>query len=151
MRGTVAVDGGAVGETIFRHELVLLGMGEDGHTASLFPGTAALDETGRWVVENHVPQLDSRRMTFTFPLIGRVKAGGLSLRDVEQALRLALADGFFRNPQLSVAVEQYRSQRVFVMGEVRSPGPYPLVSDMTLIEALARAGGRAPPRRGSGT
>ena len=78
--------------------------------------------------------------TFTFPLIGRVKAGGLSLRDVEQALRLALADGFFKNPQVSVAVEQYRSQRVFVMGEVRTPGPYPLVGDMTLIEALARAG-----------
>ena len=78
--------------------------------------------------------------TFTFPLIGRVKAGGLSLRDVEQALRRALAEGFFRNPQVSVAVEQYRSQRVFVMGEVRAPGPYPLVGDMTLIEALARAG-----------
>jgi polysaccharide export outer membrane protein len=78
--------------------------------------------------------------TFTFPLIGRVKAGGLSLRDVEQALRKALADGFFKNPQVSVAVEQYRSQRVFVVGEVRTPGPYPLVGDMTLIEALARAG-----------
>src|SRR5688572_13361756 len=78
--------------------------------------------------------------TFTFPLIGRVKAGGSTLRDVEQALRIALADGFFKNPQVSVAVEQYRSQRVYVMGEVRSPGPYPLVGDMTLIEALARAG-----------
>jgi polysaccharide export outer membrane protein len=78
--------------------------------------------------------------TFTFPLIGRVKAGGLTLRDVEQALRTKLSDGFFKNPQVSVAVEQYRSQRVFVMGEVRSPGPYPLVGDMTLIEALARAG-----------
>jgi polysaccharide export outer membrane protein len=78
--------------------------------------------------------------TFTFPLIGRVKAGGLSLRDIEQALRTKLSDGFFKNPQVSVAVEQYRSQRVFVMGEVRSPGPYPLVGDMTLIEALARAG-----------
>jgi polysaccharide export outer membrane protein len=78
--------------------------------------------------------------TFTFPLIGRVKAGGLTLRDVEQALRTQLSDGFFKNPQVSVAVEQYRSQRVFVMGEVRSPGPYPLVGDMTLIEALARAG-----------
>jgi polysaccharide export outer membrane protein len=78
--------------------------------------------------------------TFTFPLIGRVRAGGLSLRDVEQALRTALADGFFRDPQVSVAVEQYRSQRVFVVGEVRAPGPYPLVGDMTLIEALARAG-----------
>jgi len=78
--------------------------------------------------------------TFTFPLIGRVKAGGLTLRDVEEALRIKLSDGFFKNPQVSVAVEQYRSQRVFVMGEVRSPGPYPLVGDMTLIEALARAG-----------
>jgi polysaccharide export outer membrane protein len=78
--------------------------------------------------------------TFTFPLIGRVKAGGLTLRDVEQALRKELANGFFKNPQVSVAVEQYRSQRVFVMGEVRTPGPYPLVGDMTLIEALARAG-----------
>jgi polysaccharide export outer membrane protein len=78
--------------------------------------------------------------TFTFPLIGRVTAGGQTLRDVERALRKELANGFFKNPQVSVAVEQYRSQRVFVMGEVRSPGPYPLVGDMTLIEALARAG-----------
>ena len=78
--------------------------------------------------------------TFTFPLIGRVKAGGMSLRDVEQALRTQLSDGFFKNPQVSVSVEQYRSQRIFVVGEVRTPGPYPLVGDMTLIEALARAG-----------
>ena len=78
--------------------------------------------------------------TFTFPLIGRVTAGGLTLRQVEEALRTKLSDGFFKNPQVSVAVEQYRSQRVFVMGEVRTPGPYPLVGDMTLIELLARAG-----------
>jgi polysaccharide biosynthesis/export protein len=78
--------------------------------------------------------------TFTFPLIGRVAAGGLSLRGVEQALRKELSNGFFKNPQVSVAVEQYKSQRVFVVGEVRAPGPYPLVGEMTLIEALARAG-----------
>lgn len=78
--------------------------------------------------------------TFTFPLIGRVKAGGLTLRDVEETLRRELANGFFKRPQVSVAVDQYRSQRVFVMGEVRAPGPYPLTGDMTLIEALARAG-----------
>jgi len=41
---------------------------------------------------------------------------------------------------VSVAVENYRSQRIFVMGEVRSPGPVPLSGGMTLIEALARAG-----------
>jgi polysaccharide biosynthesis/export protein len=78
--------------------------------------------------------------TFTFTLIGRVRAGGLTLREVEASLRKELADGFFKDPQLSVAVEQYRSQRIFVVGEVRNPGTYALTGDMTLIEALARAG-----------
>src|SRR5687768_8687784 len=72
--------------------------------------------------------------TFTFPLIGRIKAGGLTLREVEEALKKRLADGFFRHPQVSAAVEQYRSQRIFIVGEVRQPGPYPLTGDMTLIE-----------------
>lgn len=50
-------------------DLVLLGMGTDGHTASLFPGTAALEERRRLVVKNPVPQLDTMRVTMTFPLI----------------------------------------------------------------------------------
>jgi 6-phosphogluconolactonase len=50
-------------------DLVLLGMGEDGHTASLFPGTAALRERARWVVMNDVPQLATRRMTLTYPVL----------------------------------------------------------------------------------
>jgi polysaccharide export outer membrane protein len=78
--------------------------------------------------------------SFTFPLIGRIQAGGLSLREFETALKKRLADGYFKNPQVSVAIETYRSQRVFVVGEVRSPGSYPLTGDMTLIEVLARAG-----------
>jgi polysaccharide export outer membrane protein len=78
--------------------------------------------------------------TFAFPLIGRIKAGGLTLRAFESELTGRLADGYFRSPQVSIAVEQYRSQRVFVMGEVRQPGPVALTGGMTLIEALARAG-----------
>ena len=78
--------------------------------------------------------------SFTFPLIGRVVAGGSTLRDLEGLLRKRLADGYFKNPQVSVSIEQYRSQRIFVIGEVRSPGAYPLTGNMTLIEALARAG-----------
>lgn len=78
--------------------------------------------------------------SFTFPLIGRVQAGGMTIRDFEVELKKKLADGFFRNPQVTVAIEQYRSQRVFVTGEVRNPGTYALTGDMTLIEALARAG-----------
>lgn len=50
-------------------DLVLLGMGGDGHTASLFPLTKALGEKKRWVVANDVPQLDTRRLTFTYPML----------------------------------------------------------------------------------
>lgn len=86
--------------------------------------------------------------TFSFPLIGRVKAAGLTLREFEQELKKQLADGFFKNPQVSVAVEQYRSQRVFVVGEVRQPGPVSLTGGMTLIEALSRAGSTLPSSSG---
>jgi polysaccharide biosynthesis/export protein len=86
--------------------------------------------------------------TFSFPLIGRVTAGGLTLRNVESELRKQLADGYFTNPQVTVSVEQYRSRRVFVMGEVRIPGPVALTGDMTLIEALARAGSTLPSASG---
>ncbi len=82
--------------------------------------------------------------SFTFPLIGRVKAGGLTLRQFEGELRKKLADGYFKNPQVSVAIETYRSQRIFIVGEVRSPGAYQLTGDMTLIEAIARAGSTTP-------
>jgi protein involved in polysaccharide export with SLBB domain len=78
--------------------------------------------------------------TFTYPMIGRFKAGGLTLRAAETQLKAKLKDeGYFNNPQITIAVEQYRSQKVFVVGEVRSPGPYPITGDMKLIEALARA------------
>jgi 6-phosphogluconolactonase len=57
------------GEQIYQHDLILLGLGEDGHTASLFPGTAGLEEKQRKVIANFVPQLNSWRLTFTFPLV----------------------------------------------------------------------------------
>jgi polysaccharide biosynthesis/export protein len=86
--------------------------------------------------------------TFSFPMIGRVSAGGKTLRGFEVELRKKLADGYFKNPQVTVAVENYRSQRVFVMGEVRNPGPVPLTGGMTLIEALSRAGSTLPSASG---
>lgn len=52
-----------------RLDLILLGMGEDGHTASLFPETAALSVQDKLVVANVVPKLNAARITFTYPLI----------------------------------------------------------------------------------
>ena len=61
------------GESIYRHDLILLGLGDDGHTASLFPGTAALDEMTRQVMANFVPKFNAWRVTFTFPLINAAR------------------------------------------------------------------------------
>lgn len=90
------------------------------------------DLSGRFVVETDG--------TFAFPLLGRVRAGGLSLRQFEGALRQQLVgDGFFKNPQIAVAVDQYRSRKIYVLGEVRKPGIYAISGPMRLVEALALA------------
>ena len=72
--------------------LIFLGMGEDGHTASLFPGTPALQERNRWVVENPVSKLNTQRITFTVPLINRAReviflvSGGAKAGALKQVL-----------------------------------------------------------------
>ena len=82
--------------------------------------------------------------TFTYPQLGRIKAGGLTLKKLEEELRKQLADGFFRNPQVAVKVDDYKSQRILVLGEVRSPGPMTLKAGMTILEAIAEAGSTTP-------
>jgi 6-phosphogluconolactonase len=69
-------------------DLVLLGMGPDGHTASLFPHTAALGETKRWVVVNHVPQMHTDRMTLTYPVLNRARKVLFLVAGADKAERL---------------------------------------------------------------
>lgn len=78
--------------------------------------------------------------TFKFPLIGRVEAAGLLPRELEAAITARLADGYVRNPQVTVVVEVARSQRVFVMGEVTRPGWCAVSECANVVEALARTG-----------
>ena len=75
-------------------DLVLLGLGEDGHTLSLFPGTGALEETKRLVVENYVGSLGSWRVTMTLGLVNRASnlAFVVSGEAKGEALKEALDD-----------------------------------------------------------
>ena len=70
--GNVVVD--TFGNTSPPFDLILLGIGEDGHTASLFPGTGALRENRKPVVANWAPHLQAHRITFTVPLINMAKS-----------------------------------------------------------------------------
>lgn len=77
---------------------------------------------------------------FNYPFLGRIKAAGTTAGQIAALLKVKLADGYLRNPQITVEVAQFRSQSVFVMGEVRTPGKYTQSGAVTLIEALAQAG-----------
>lgn len=78
--------------------------------------------------------------TFTFPYLGRIPASGLTLGEVQDKLKVGLAAGYIRNPQVRVEMESYKSQAVMVGGEVRQPGKVQLTGTMTVLEALAQAG-----------
>lgn len=77
-----------------------------------------------------------------FPLVGEVPAGGLSTRELEAKLAALLKDGFLRNPKVNAEVINYRP--FFILGEVNKPGGYPYVNAMTIVTAVAIAGGYTP-------
>jgi len=78
---------------------------------------------------------------FTYPYLGRVTAAGLTLSELQVRLTQQLQNGYVRNPQVRVEMDIYKSQSVFVMGKVRTPGKIQMTgTQMTLLEALALAG-----------
>ncbi len=95
-------------DSIPAFDLILLGLGDDGHTASLFPGTAALEERERLVVMNEVPQKNTRRMTFTYPLLNAadrawVLVAGGEKREIVARCLAAWAHGERLYPILGVS------------------------------------------------
>lgn len=79
--------------------------------------------------------------TLPFPLIGAIPAAGLTAGQLETRLKELLGRDYLVDPQVSVSVQEYRSQRVFVLGEVDKPGAYPLTGQVTLVDILSQAGG----------
>jgi polysaccharide export outer membrane protein len=78
-----------------------------------------------------------------FPLIGRVKAAGLTPKELAAQLTEVLGKDYLVNPQVIVAVKEYLSQKVQVLGAAEKPGVYYLTGPTTLLEILSRAGGFA--------
>lgn len=76
------------------------------------------------------------------PLIGNVKALGKTTKEVTTFLQTALANGYLRDPKISIEVVTYRP--FFILGEVRAPGQYAYASGMTVINAIATAEGFTP-------
>lgn len=80
-----------------------------------------------------------------YPLIGPVQAGGMTVRQLEEHVAQRLADGYVVNPQVTVTLVQYKSQLVYVLGAVKTPGPYALQRPtMFLEEILSEVGGPTP-------
>jgi polysaccharide export outer membrane protein len=76
------------------------------------------------------------------PLIGLVKAYGLTTAELERAIAERLRNGYLRDPRVSVEVEAFRP--FFVLGEVQTSGQYPFINSMTVQNAVAVAGGFSP-------
>jgi polysaccharide export outer membrane protein len=79
--------------------------------------------------------------SFQFPLIGDVHVAGLTPGRIETLLRDRLGKDYLVDPQVSVSVQEYRSQRIFVLGEVEKPGTYAMTGPTTLLDVLSQAGG----------
>jgi 6-phosphogluconolactonase len=88
-------------------DLVLLGIGDDGHTASLFPDTAALDERSRWVVANNVPKLGTWRITMTFGALSSARAVWITVSGEGKA---AIVGEIFGNEATLYPVQRVRPE-----------------------------------------
>lgn len=88
----------------------------------------------------HQARVNSNGM-INLPLIGGVMAGGRTVPELEKELGEKYADGYLQNPQVTVFVKEYTSQRVTLEGALEKPGIYPLTGKTSLLQAVAMAGG----------
>lgn len=80
----------------------------------------------------------------SLPLVGSVMAGGRTVPELEADLTQRYADGYLQRPQVTIFVKEFSSQRITLEGAVRKPGIYPLTGSISLLQAVAVAGGLDP-------
>jgi len=79
--------------------------------------------------------------TIRFPLVGSVGVSGKTPEMVSDSIKGALQEGFLRDPQVTVFVKEFRSKKVFVLGQVAKPGTFSYEQGMNLIQVITLAGG----------
>jgi polysaccharide biosynthesis/export protein len=79
--------------------------------------------------------------TISYPYIGRVQVLGMRPSEVQEDLTRRLKDGYFRSPQIAVMVTEWNSRKIAVLGQVAKPGPLAYFPRMTIVDAIAAAGG----------
>jgi len=82
--------------------------------------------------------------TIDYPLVGSVKVAGLTPPQIAALLRQGLANGYLKEPSVSVFVDSYNSKKISVLGQVTKPGTFNYVDNMSIIEAITLAGGFTP-------
>ena len=85
----------------------------------------------------------NNRGQISLPLIGNLEVGGLTAQQAEAMVVKKLAESYLQDPQVSLFIKEYTSQRVTIEGAVNKPGVYPLRGPTTLLQSLAVAGGQA--------
>jgi polysaccharide biosynthesis/export protein len=104
------------------------------------------------LIEVEIFEMDNLKRTvrvnaagaISLPLIGQLIVGGLTPQDVEQLIANRYSEKYLQNPQVSIFIKEFTTDRITIEGAVGRPGIFPLTGRLTLLRALAMAGGFGP-------
>ena len=77
----------------------------------------------------------------SLPLLGEVEVAGMTKAECEKKISQLLEEGYLQNPQVTIFIREYKSNRVSLLGAVRNPGPYELLGSQSLLQVISQAGG----------
>lgn len=104
------------------------------------------------LIEVEIFEMDNLKRTvrvnaagaISLPLIGQVVVGGMTSQQIEERIASRYSEKYLQNPQVSIFIKEFTSERITIEGAVGHPGIFPLTGRLTLLRALAMAGGFGP-------